>query len=233
MKPLLTVLKASAEAEMPLWKELWLYFYDTYYGNSVYYPNLGVDTTAMTNIKNLILAFCIGLSIAAFGAVYNKRVLGKFVRRILKEECLSPESAKTLSELNTMQNYAIRNAVRKSVNLRRVVKCAEEEEFLAEQEKKREEHEEKRKENPSLPKFKEEKFEIDTENDHFYIPEDMKYMADVKFESKGTTLLGAIIFTVIMIIVFFVAVFFLPDIFELLDSFVGGFSGNSNGNILT
>ncbi len=231
MKPLLTVLKASAEAEMPLWKELLAYFYDTYYNNNVYYPNLDMDTSTMITVKNLILGIFIGLCIAAFGMVYNKRILGKFVRTLLREECLSKESAKTLSQLGVMQNYAIRNAVRKSVNLRRVVRCREEEEFLAEQEKSRLEFEKSSSETKKAS-FREEKFEIDTANDHFYIPEDMKYMADVKFESRGTTWLGAILFVIIMAIVFVALIIFLPDIFQMLDNFVGGFSSMGKDNIL-
>ena len=228
---ILTLLTAYGE-EMPLWKELLNYFYETYYGNSVYYPNLNMDTSDMIMIKNLILGIFIGLSIAAFGAVYNKRILGGFVRKLLRNECFSPESAKTFSELEAMRSYAIRNAVRKSVSLRRVVRCAEEEKFLEEQKKLLEEYEEKRKENKSLPKFREEKFEIDIENDHFYIPEDMKYMADVKFEGKGTTWLGAILFVGIMAVAFVALIVYLPQIFELIDSFAAGFTGGGNDNIL-
>ncbi len=229
---ILTLLTVPGEEEMPLWRELWIYFYETYYGNNVYYPNLNMDTSDMIMVKNLILGIFIGLTIAAFGAVYNKRILGGFVRKLLKNECLSPESAKTFSQLEATRSYAIRNAVRKSVSLRRVVRCVEEEQFLEEQKKLREEYEEKRKENKSLPKFQEEKFEIDIENDHFYIPEDMKYMADVKFENKGTTWLGAILFIVIMAIAFVALLVFLPQIFELIDSFAAGFKNGGNGNIL-
>lgn len=196
-----------------------------------YYPNLNMDTDSLIFVKNIILGIFIGLCIASFGAVYNKRVLGKFVRKLLKEECLSTESAKTLGELGVIQNYAIRNAVRKSVSLRRVVRCKEEEEFLAEQEKQRLEFENATN-GDKKASFKEEKFEIDTANDHFYIPEEMKYMADVKFESRGTTWLGAIFFVVIMAIVFVVLIIFLPDIFQMLDNFVGGFSSMGKGKIL-
>ena len=219
------------EEEMPLWRELGIHFYETYYGNSVYYPNLNLDTDSMIFIKNLILGIFIGLCIAAFATVYNKRVLGNFVRKLLREECLSKESAKTLSELGVMQNYAIRNAVRKSVNLRRVVRCREEEEFLAEQENLQHEFKGASKRNKKAVS-REEKFEMDTANDHFYIPEDMKYMADVKFESRGTTWLGAILFVIIMAIVFVALLMFLPQIFETLDSFVGGFSSMGKSNIL-
>ena len=229
MRFLQTALTTSEE--MPLWREIFTDFYENYYGNSVYYPNLNMDTDSMIFVKNLILGIFIGLCIAAFGAVYNKRVLGKFVRTLLREECLSKESAKTLTELGVMQNYAIRNAVRKSVNLRRVVRCREEEEFLEEQEKLRLKFEEAAK-GSKRSAFREEKFEMDTANDHFYIPEDMKYMADVKFESRGTTWLGAILFVIIMAIVFVALLVFLPQIFETLDSFVGGFSSTGKGNIL-
>lgn len=231
MRFLQTALTTPEEDMMPWWRELLTDFYYDYYGNSVYYPNLNMDTDSMIFIKNLILGIFIGLCIAAFGTVYNKRILGKFVRKLLREECLSKESAKTLSELGFMKNYAIRNAVRKSVNLRRVVRCKEEEEFLAEQENLRLEFERSAKGDKKAV-FREEKFEMDTANDRFYIPEDMKYMADIKFESKGTSLLGAILFVVIMAIVFVALLAFLPQIFEMLDSFVGGFSSAGNSNIL-
>jgi hypothetical protein len=220
-----TVLTVSGEEE-----SFWGDFFTDLYAYA-YYPNLNMDTDSMIFIKNLILGIFIGLCIAAFGMVYNKRVLGKFVRALLREECLSKESAKTLSQLGVMQNYAIRNAVRKSVNLRRVVRCREEEEFLAEQEKLRLEFEESAK-GDKKASFREEKFEIDTANDHFYIPEEMKYMADVKFESRGTTWLGAILFVIIMAIVFVALIIFLPDIFQMLDSFAGGFSSMGKNNIL-
>lgn len=222
---------AQADETMPLWRELFLDFYESYYGNSVYYPNLNMDTDSMIFVKNLILGIFIGLCVAAFATVYNKRVLGNFVRKLLREECLSKESAKTLTELGVMHNYAIRNAVRKSVNLRRVVRCREEEDFFAEQEKLRLEQTPAKK-GIKKASLKEEKFEIDTQNDHFYIPEELKYTADVKFEKRGTTWLGAILFVVIMAIVFVALLIFLPDIFELLDSFAGGFSSTGNSNIL-
>lgn len=231
MRFIQTALTIPEEDEMSLLEELFRAFYYFDYGNNAYYPNLNMDSDSLIFVKNVILGIFIGLCIAAFGAVYNKRVLGNFVRKLLREECLSKESAKTLYELGAMQNYAIRNAVRKSTSLRRVVRCKEEEEFLAEQEKLRLEFEESAKGDKKAV-FREEKFEIDTANDHFYIPEEMKYMADVKFESRGTTWLGAILFVVLMAIVFVALIVFLPDIFQMLDNFVGGFSSMGKDNIL-
>ena len=65
---------------------------------------------------------------------------------------------------------------------------------------------------------------MNTYADSFFIPEKMKYTADIKFEKKGSTWLGAIIFAVIMLVVFIVAMVALPYLLNLLNDMVGGFS---------
>ena len=217
---------AANEEDMPLIQELWQYFYNTYYQNDVYYGNLNLDTGDMIMIKNILLGLFIGLSLAAFATVFNKRVLGNFVRKLLADEVLCAENAKTLAELGYDKKYAIRSAVGHSTNLRRVVKCREEEIYNAEIEEKRLSYEEQRKPDRSLRRFRSEPFHVDPLKHHFYIPEDMKYTADIKFEKKGTTLLGAILFVVIMAIAFVVLIVSLPGIFTVLDDFVGSLGGS-------
>lgn len=228
----LTVAETESELEMPLWKELWQYFYNTYINPTEYYENLGADSGTMLSVRLIILGLFIGLSLAAFAAVFNKRVLGDVVRKLIAAEALSPDKALTLGELGYDTNPLIRLAVKKSTSLRRVVKCREEVAFDGETERKRREHEERRKGGEKLPKFKETAYKIDTLSDAFYIPEDMKYMADVKFEKKGTTWLGACLTVVVMAVVFVAVMVALPHIFELLDSFAAGFSSSGNDNIL-
>ncbi len=216
---------ASDTEKVPLIVELWQYFIDTYYTNEVYYTNLNMDTSSMIVVKNIILGIFIGLSVAAFSVVFNKRVLGDYVRTLLKAEALSPDTAKTLEETGYLKKVAIRSAVKKSINLRRVVKCREEEAYYAEIEEKRLSYEEKRKTDRSMKKFSAKEFRVDPLTHHFYIPEELKYTADVKFEKKGTSLLGAILFVIIMAVAFVVLLVALPGIFELLDGFVGNISG--------
>jgi hypothetical protein len=62
---------------------------------------------------------------------------------------------------------------------------------------------------------------VDPDAHHFYIPEDMKYMADVKFEGKGNTWRSAIAFAILMIVLMLVLLGFLPYILSLLNDFVG------------
>ena len=219
---------AAAEKNVPLIVELWQHFYENYIVNSGYYEYLGMETQDLINFKLMILGLFIGLAIASFGIVYDKRVLGDVVRKLLHKEVLSPESAKTLAELGYGRSSAVRHSVRKSVSLRRVVKCREEEEFYRVQEQKRLEHEEMRKNDRSLGRFREMTYEFDLEQDHFYIPEEMKYMADVKFEKKGNSFFFAF-FLVAMLAVMYVAfLVFLPDMLEIVNDYIGSFSYQSN-----
>ena len=90
----------------------------------------------------------LGLAAAGFLAVFNKQINGAFVERLLREGCMSPESAKTLPELDLADKLMLRYGVSHSVDLRRVVKCREEEEYEAESAKKADEYAEMCKTNP-------------------------------------------------------------------------------------
>lgn len=218
-------LQTSVAAEKPSWASIWQAFYDTYWNPEEYYEHIDVGSNSFLSVRLVLLGLCIGLCLAAFGAVFNKRVLGNIVRKILSVEAFSPESAKTLDELGYGDSFFVHYAVRKSTNIRRVVKCREEQEFIAEQNKKRAEHNERRATDKSLRAFKESSYKIDTFTDVFYIPEELRYTAEFKFEKKGTTWLGAILFTVIMAIVFVVALIFLPQILSLINDVVGNIKG--------
>ncbi len=221
-----------SEEELPLWKELWQYFYNTYLDPSEYYEHIDVGTGTLLSVRIIILGLCIGMVLAGFGAVFNKRVLGNVVRKILSAGALSPESAMTLEELGYENNFFVRLAVRKSTSLRRVVKCREEQEFNASQTEKYNEYLKLKAENKNIPKFKDTEYKINPYADAFYIPEEMKYMADIKFDKKGSTWLGAIIFTIVMVVVFVAIMVALPHILGLINDLAGSVD-TSPDNILT
>ena len=225
------ILTVSGE-EQSIFVELWQYFYQTYLNPTEFYGNLGLSADSLWSIRIMILGLCIGFSVAAFGAVFNKRVLGNIVRKILKAEAFSPESALTLEELGLVDKPFAHFAVRKSTSIRRVVKCREELEFNEALSKARNEHEARRAGDKSIGRFKETDFKMNTYADSYFIPEKMKYTADIKFEKKGSTWLGAIIFTVIMVVVFIVAMVMLPRLLSLLNDIAGGFASSTPDNII-
>ena len=217
----LKVMMELAEQELPLWKEIWLYLYDTYFTDTNVYENLGFGTGKLLSPRLIIIGLFIGLAIAGFGVVYNKRIIGGFVRKLLCEEILSAEKATTLADIGYGKKVLIKRAVRANHALRHIVVCVEEKEYEKEMTEKREEHEKKRKEDPTLPKFKETEYKIDPENDRFYIPEEKKYLADIRYDAKGTTLRGAIAFVIISLAVMVAAIIFVPYILDLVDDLVG------------
>ncbi len=229
MKELITALKTAAE--QPVIVELWQYFYNTYINPSEYYEHLNLDANGLVSIRMVILAICIGITAAGFSAVFTKRVLGDIVRGVLSENALSQDTAKTLEELGMENSFIARIAVRKSVSVRRVVKCVEEEEFINAQNLKRREYEENRAKNKKLPRFKETEYKVNPYADRFYIPEKMKYMADVKFEKQGTTWLGACVLVVVMIVAYIAMLVALPYLLSLINDLVGSFD-TSPKNIL-
>ena len=231
----LFALQAGVGEQQSLWSALWQYFKETLWNPpDEYYEHINVGSNSFLSVRLIILGLCIGLSLAAFAAVFNKRVLGGLVRRVLKAQAHSPDDAKTLDELGCGDSYFAHLAMRRSTTVRRVVKCREEQAFIAEQNELRERHNELRKSDKSLRAFKESSYKINTFTDRFYIPEELRYTAEFKFEKKGSTWLGAIIFTVIMAVLFVVALFYLPQILGLINSIVGTFKGifESNSNVL-
>ena len=224
---------ALSAAEPSFLVQLWNDFIATFVTNEVYYPYLGLEGgSSLFSVKLMILGLFVGLSLASFGALYDKRVLGDAVRAILRKEAYEPETAVTLADLGYARNSIVRHSVRKSTTLRRVVRCVEEEKFLAEQEARRAEHEEKRKTDKSLGRFRELEYTFDLEHDHFYIPEKIRYTADVKFEKKGSSWIGAIVFTLVMLVGYVVLLVYLNDILDILNAFASNFEPTGPKNMI-
>lgn len=213
----------NASGGFPSLKEIWKAFHDTYLSDQVY-ENLALDSNSMISVRAIIIGFFVGIALALFVSVYHKRFLGELVRTIRAGEIHSPELAKTLPELGLADRLLLRRAVKKSVSLRRVLRCREEEEFYAAQEEKA----------SAQKKYRIPNFRVDPDAHHFYIPEDLKYTAELKFDKKGTST-GALIFFLVLVFVFMiVALIVLPQILHAVDALVGGLKSatSSTNNIV-
>ena len=193
------------------------------------YEYIGVSGSM---IRNIIVGLLCGFFLACCMTVFDRRVLGDFVRRLLYCECLSKETAMTLAELGYLKNAIIRGALRRNVSLRRVVKCVEEEEFRSRAEAEYEalvkscEEAGKKPPKRTVPAFK-----VDPSVMHFYIPEDLKYVADVKFEKKGANWVTLLVAFVLFFAIAALAIFLLPDLLQMIDNMLGQF--DPKNNILT
>lgn len=186
------------------------------------YENLSEN--ALFSFPLILIGVILGIAIALFVNVFTKRVLGELVRTLLAQDVLSAESAKTMGELGFSKNFLLRYAVKGNVSLRRVVVCCEEEEFLRKQE-------EERENSPSSKKFRAKSFRIDSQKHHFYIPEEQRDAAAMKFEKKGTSLGAMLILLAILLVLLIVLLAALPTLMSWLDTLIGSF-GSSENNIV-
>ncbi len=238
-------------SEQPsLISELYEYFKDKYFTPDFGdYANFSVNTSSNISFQTLIFGLFIGINLASLAIIFDKRVLGNFVRKLISEECLSPASAKTLSELGYMKNSAVRGSLRSGITLRKVVRCVEEEEHQRALAEKRQEYEDMSDEynkqseesgkadeaggsagglhpkKKRRPEFRDSPFKINFESARFYIPHDLKYMADIKFEKKGTNWLAFFIVLILSFAIMLILIKIIPDVLQMIDNFLGIFSG--------
>ena len=212
----------AAETDTTFWEDVWNYLYDVYLRVDGNYQNLGLEKMPLFSIRLLVLGIFAGIIIACVAMAYHKQILGGAVRRLIERGCLSPDKAMTARELGYLKNPLIKNALARSTSLRSVVKCVGEEEFYRQQTADMEAYEEKRKSEPKLPRYKKREYIVDTATDRFYIPEDKRIRAEIKFEKKGSGWLSTVISIVVMIVAFFVLLLVLPQILGFLDDLFGG-----------
>ena len=163
--------------------ELLTYLEETYFSVSFdSYQNFSVSATTGVTIRNIVLGFAIGIILAAAMVVQTKTGIGGFVRSLITNQCNSPENAKTLSELGYFSNLSVRSALKNGVSLRKLVRCQEEEAVG-----KSESFTNETQENEPVEAAAVEEFVIDPSTMHFYIPEELHYRAELRYDQKGSS----------------------------------------------
>ncbi len=198
-------------------KELYEYFVQKYFTmDTGALENISLDNSVIS-IPLMFVGLFLGVLIAAIAAIYNKRLLGDALRNIIKSGANTPENAATLAELGYARNTFVRNALKYGTAMRKYVRCVEDDEKLERA---------KPDKNGYLPKIK-----TDLATAHFYIPEEKRVAAELRYDKTGTTwfaffgiLIGGIVLLVLLIKIF-------PELMMMLDNFVG--SVKPDGNLLT
>ena len=210
-----------AKGDNNVFIEILEYLESTYLSPEMpYMENISFGSGTLITLKTILWGITLGVIVASFITVYNKRYIGDFIRKILDEECLDRDSAKTLVELGYIKHLAVRNAIKSGGTLSRWVRCVEEDDFLSEQEAKRADFEENHKDDKRPPRFKEIEFKRNFKTMHFYIPEDRKDMAERKFDPKGANLWSIILVCVVSVLVCAVLSFALPELMKMMDNFI-------------
>ena len=156
------------------------------------------------SVKLIVWAMFIGFVLAALMAVYNKRVIGGFVKDVLAQGCLSEKDAKTLVDLGYGKDWVIKNALRSDTVLRRYVTRVRDEDELP----------------VDTRGWKNRREDIDFSYARFYIPEEKKYGAEVRYARRGTDLIALGTCVLIFAVAAFAALVVIPELLTLVDNFI-------------
>ncbi len=207
------------------------------------YENFSIGYSTGATVRNIVLAIMLGLIAATVMMAYSRNHLGGFVRKLLKTESLSPETAKTLLELGYFRSTAIRRELSRGTILRMVVRRVGEEgsgtavpESTAvptanpaeeEPEKPAEPAEETagdaEKSAEAAPKSAEKNAQvckIDFLTARFYIPEELRYRAEVRFDKKGSGWLPVLLTAVVAVFLAAILCWLLPDLVRFADNLI-------------
>ena len=195
------------------------------------YQNFDFGSDNVINIHVIVFGIFIGVMIASVYSIYTKKILGSFARKLISEEAIGPENAKTLAEMGYSKNFAVIQGL-KGYTLGRVVSCVEKDEFIEETNKARSEYEESRKaaaeKGNRLPAFKEPKFDKKPSECRYYIAEKNRYTAEMRFNANGSGY-GTFFFVLLISIMCIVLIYaLLPQILAFTDAMISDFTVKGN-----
>jgi hypothetical protein len=215
----LQFLFSETSGEPSLLEELWAYFEGKYFSvDTGRYEHINIGSGSLITLQRVVLGIFIGVIIAAGIACYDKNRLGALVRSIVKEQCLWPEKAKTLSELGFARNGAVKSSLRSPNKLGRVVRCVEKETYDKQVETARQAYvtEHGNEEGFFMPTYR-----LNFETDHFYIPDEEHYRAEIRFDEKGSGWRAFILVVIVSVVSASLVCFLLPDMIQLVDNMIG------------
>lgn len=183
-----------------LFRELIDYFDKTYFTITLgEYQHFSVSQQTGSVVKNLILGIALGVILAAMLSCYVKTVHGGFIRRLLKENCHSPQQAKSLSDLGFFSNVSIRKQLLRGGAIGALVKSV-------------------------TPTGESATTDRALSTARFYIPEDLRYTAEFRYEKRGSGVRAVILTAIITMIAAALICRFLPQLIGLADLILGIFS---------
>ena len=209
----------SASGEPTLLEELWEYLEGKYFSVDVgRYEHISIGSGSLITLQKVVLGICAGIVVAAGMACYDKNRLGAFVRAIVREQALWPDKAKTLSELGFSGNRAVKVSLRSANKLGKVVRSVEKDAYEAQMAAAREAYvaEHGNEEGFFMPQYR-----MDVESDHFYIPDEEHYRAEVRFDNRGSGWRAFMLVCIVAILAAALICFLLPDMIQLVDNMIG------------
>ena len=209
----------STSGEPTLLEEIWEYLEGKYFSVDMgRYEHISIGSGSLITLQKVVLGICVGIIVAAAMVCYDKNRLGAFVRAIVREQALCPDRAMTLSDLGFAGNRAVRTSLRSSNKLGRIVHSVEKDAYDAQVAAAREAYvaEHGNDEGFFMPQYR-----MDVKNDHFYIPDEEHYRAEVRFDNRGSGWRAFMLVCIVAVMAAALICFLLPDMIQLVDNMIG------------
>ena len=216
--------QSSVLDEPTLFEELYEYFAKKYFTpEHGIYENIKVNYDPMVTPAMIVIAGFIAVMAGACVMIFTKRVLGRFVRRLIRNEAFSADSAKTAEEIDLGKSIWHRLFINRMV-LAKAVRCREEDEFY----KIEKDSDESKKDaySVSINTPRKLRYKRNYKTDHFYVAEDKRHYASVKFDAKGTNPLMLPVLAVAYIAIAIIIIKIWPSLLGVLDAAAAAFKGN-------
>lgn len=160
-----------------------------------------IFNSSVMSFELVVWSIYIGFIIASVMSLYYKRYLGAFVRALIENEAFSPDSAMTLEELGFEKNSFIKSQLRG-----RGVFSA----LVYQKDDKVEIHG-----NSAIPVYHD---KIDFTTASFFIPYELRIRAEMKFEKKGTHIMGVVVAIIAFFILALLATIYGETLWDLAKS---------------
>ncbi len=211
------------------------------------YENFSVSGSAGSTVRNVIIGLALGMMIAAALMFYARFVQGKFIRALLRGECFTPDRAMTLYETGMFREPSVRRELARGGVLAKLTRCLptgqavrlEEVQEAVEAEPAPDNGEARDSENGAPPPAESEPEatkadpmgntvalpdRVDFTTARFYIPEELKYRAEARYDSRGSRLPQLILSLVVGIALAVLLVRLAPVLLNFADWLISVFA---------
>lgn len=155
----------------------------------------------LSGLNMIIWCMYAGMVLATFYTYYQKQIIGGFVNKLRQAGATTPDTAKTLEELGYLRHGAIRRELSKPAPLRKMVWEAED----------------LHQEGEDGVIFCSRETTLDLDTGRFYIPEEKRIEAELRYNVKGNDLLAVIMSIVVFFALAVLACAFLPTLMDLIE----------------
>ncbi|MBE6617677.1 MAG: hypothetical protein E7627_07055 [Ruminococcaceae bacterium] len=163
----------------------------------------------------VVIGLCVGLMIGVVVSYFTRINSHRAVKALIFDGCLSPDTAKTVGELNTRKKQQVKRIIKNGRHLDKVIICANIDDFPKESLK-------------GFGKFwkknilgKEPAVKLDFDRARFYIPEEKKIHAEVRYSNEGMSPAALVITLIVLAGVAVAALYLIPDLITMAENVFG------------